>query len=521
MSSRRPFFRAVSQEILNVLHLPGRQHGSYERVKSEEISTDSHVVKTHSLTATLWRFLQQCSRRFLLSIATVVSLAFLLGTLLSTSRHSQVSTQSVQDHLLFLMVPSSHADSELCKTVLTAAVLGYPTPYLINWDLEYDRAEKNPDRQREKVRMTSDYLSRLGRDHDEDIVILLDGPDTWFQLRPETLLSRYYAINERANRRLRRSLGPRAMAENNISQSVVFSVQNHCSGHTLDQVACYAVPEPPLSGDVDRNLRYLNVGTTIGPVKDLREIFRRVSGKAGNIKSSGVVEAQTILEEIYGEQEFQREIVRQRYWSVTKRIWSGLVRKLGYGQTITDPTPGRQLMGSRANERYEFGIGIDYGSNLGLSLDHQEADAEFIQHSSASRSAGFSTPLPRDIATSMPPFWTTSGQELPSGKLWEDVQLLSDKRTKSIPALINFKWGTEDVSPLQRSGWKKLWMHSHVRQLFEAQQEVPRLPIASAVDGNATDHIFWNRELRMDRDGANTVGGVWVPWNDICDWDSM
>lgn len=45
------------------------------------------------------------------------------------------------DQRFHLLLPASEGNVDLCKTFLTGAILGYPTPTLIAWNETFDRGE--------------------------------------------------------------------------------------------------------------------------------------------------------------------------------------------------------------------------------------------------------------------------------------------------------------------------------------------------------------------------------------------
>ena len=117
--------------------------------------------------------------------------------------------------------------------------------------------------------------------------------DIWFQLRVETLISRYYSITAAENERIQQRLGRAADIEG-IEQKIIFGSGKRCAPNQVHTVACYPVHDSPLPMDtygantdtiMGRNKytslrqRWLNSGFIIGPVKDLRPMFKRALEK--------------------------------------------------------------------------------------------------------------------------------------------------------------------------------------------------------------------------------------------------
>ena len=85
-----------------------------------------------------------------------------------------------QDHILRLLYPSAEPDSEVCKTALTAGILGYPAPTVVNYDTSLDEDGKHSEREFQRIKLLHDYLSSHPAHRDDDIMIILDSPYNWY-----------------------------------------------------------------------------------------------------------------------------------------------------------------------------------------------------------------------------------------------------------------------------------------------------------------------------------------------------
>lgn len=56
-------------------------------------------------------------------------------------KHPVNATSISKDTKLRILLPASNRDVNLCKTLLTASLLGYPTPTLIAWNHTFDQGE--------------------------------------------------------------------------------------------------------------------------------------------------------------------------------------------------------------------------------------------------------------------------------------------------------------------------------------------------------------------------------------------
>jgi hypothetical protein len=186
-----------------------------------------------------------------------------------------------------LLIPATSTNPDLCKLLLSAQILGYPTPVLINYG---DHEEKDAYKQHlGKVEGLLNYLDQIvesDEQYDEDLVLIIDGFDVWFQLRPDVLIKRYYEINAAADARAVERYGADLVQEHDIRQTVVFGPDKICWPVDFSRPACWAVPQGTFpettfgpkstkKDERDKNVaQWLNSGTIMGPAKDMREVFR-------------------------------------------------------------------------------------------------------------------------------------------------------------------------------------------------------------------------------------------------------
>ncbi|EMF08487.1 uncharacterized protein SEPMUDRAFT_54233 [Sphaerulina musiva SO2202] len=324
--------------------------------------------------------------------------------------------------------------------------------------------------------------------------------DIWFQLPPEVLVSRYHTINKKANQRLRARLGNAYDAEH-IRQTIIFGAGKRCAPNQMHTVACYPIPEAPLPDDLygantdtvmgknkytSLKQRYLNSGYIIGPAKDMRKMFRRAWEKVQAMQDhdpwdngSGGSDFmyhgsdQSIFNTMWGEQEFQREVMRRRHLSVIDRLRGHSTPKPYYleGTLVDDPlNPSftHQPMEHKQGQPDEFGIGVDYFSDLGHQTVNTEDDTQYLiynQNISAqlqdrdhklfdcpSRVTGL---LPDDILHTSPPLTTH--------KSWTELPLFTNRCLNTIPVMIHHN-GDKGARGWQ---WPMSWMQGHARREFE------------------------------------------------------
>lgn len=257
---------------------------------------------------------------------------------------------------LHLLIPATSSNGDLCKLLLSAQVLGYPTPVLINYG-DHENATDPYKQHITKVEGILSYLEQIETSQDfvEDIVLIVDGFDVWLQLRPDVLLKRFYAINAAADARAERLYGEELVRKYNMRQTVIFGPDKICWPVDFSRSACWAVPEStvtrsafgPTHADSDRTLndaRWLNSGTVMGPIADMKEIFRATLAA---IESNYITDSdQFYFAEIFGLQEYAR----------LKRVPKLL--KAAKQQVFDDPED--QSDGLRYEPRLKKGIKTEY-----------------------------------------------------------------------------------------------------------------------------------------------------------------
>ncbi|CAD0108266.1 unnamed protein product [Aureobasidium uvarum] len=207
----------------------------------------------------------------------------------TTHGESEVAAKRPKDSELHVLLPTTIGDVNLCKTILSAKAMGYPEPVILGWGDTFDTWYLLAGGSHlAKISRVLEYLDSMSPEQQDDLVLMMDAFDIWFQLPPETLIERYYSINEKADKRISKHMGKAAEVEN-IKQTIIFGAGKRCAPNQLHSIACYPVPPSPLPDDLygantdtimghsphsSHRQRYINSGYIIGPVKDMREMFR-------------------------------------------------------------------------------------------------------------------------------------------------------------------------------------------------------------------------------------------------------
>ena len=450
---------------------------------------------------------------------------------------------------LHFLLPASSPDLNLFKAFVSSSILGYPIPTIINWG-----TRTNPDgsdvidnmnsptrraRQMEKLYSVAQYLDSLIDVHEDDLVLMTDSLDTWFQLPPSLLLSRYFAINVRAQELTQARLG--SDAAKNATQSIVFSAEKKCWPRGAEDMGCWAVPDSPLPKNLygpvtDRVVegvdafrfirpRYLNSGFVLGPVREARIMFERAAQMA-HADPEVFGADQGIIAQLFGEQEYMRESGRSRNEEGREpSMW-----KRG---KMVDFKPEQE-------KNYEFGIGLDYNGALGLPTAHAENDSAWVTMSdredldNTAKAQGVTQPrvrrgLQADVANLPGPF-EGLGDAFPSEvklRTWNEVPLYTGLWTGVTPATVHLNgFDDHERKALREDSWWRMWFAPYAQQLFGTQMAKLEKSwstehLVAKQDGKEFYGTIPNEVVRQKGYGAETIDKngqrSWIKWDQLCD----
>jgi hypothetical protein len=381
------------------------------------------------------------------------------------------------DRRLVVLTPANKGDPNLCKFMVSAIALGYPSPIIINWGrdpFEFSKWEGGPNLS--KISGIMRYLDAVLHPkahpdealHKDDIVIIADAFDVWFQLPPEVLLKRYHQINARAIDRLRQQWPYEEKMP--MQQDIVLACAKKCwpglEAHV--NLHCDELPESPLPKDLygpgtdvfnvhnfqKTRPRYINGGVYVGAAGALRRMFRRAYDKVDSGTSKGIhlFSEQGVTGEILGEQEMWRNWRRAHKLEESDAI--GLIER-----------------------DYEYHMGLDYSRELSYATVHSEPDGAIIALSNKSGIAEYSTKLgispirvkgvPKDVKALPNPL-----KGLPNATTWENMPLYTDFYTDTVPALLHHNAAAGGMKKRREWWWDQTWFFPHLRDLL-ARQLVP------------------------------------------------
>ena len=449
-----------------------------------------------------------------------------------------------------LLIPSTKPSANLCKTLLSAAVLDYPPPTLLN----YNGTEENNPSGTAAFHKIVDYISSFDV-HDKDIVLVVE-ENTWFQLpaplliklfdshrkQSDVLLAKKYGLIEEERRS--RTSGPQRFPK--FTEKVIFGASKVCPSNDRDKSARYAVPHSTVPQDTDtqskaepsstsesRNLRpYIEAGTFIGQVSDLRPIFSHVAEKL-KVNQRKPLERQSSFSEMFGKQEYKRKEYLKSHQTAISRWIEWLGGKVGMSDKST-PKPSETFdLTTDEDQEYEFGIGIDYASQLFLSMKEKHDDVTVTQFGDASLDGNAATTaassahplnnLPVGFIDVNSPFkqniepdsearpLRSRIDDLPDELSWSDIPLVttSYKSGNNVPALLYFS----NDEFLMNGWWAKMWYQPHARALLRRYLRSSQGPSAAeaAAEGGGR---WW--DLRGGKGGVWTDRDEWLEWNEVC-----
>ncbi|KAF2159224.1 hypothetical protein M409DRAFT_30362 [Zasmidium cellare ATCC 36951] len=503
-------------------------------------------------SAASWRLLASKPAKFIATGLLAVSFAFILLRLFHYPNHVATTTTApiaqivndVQNAVpetatpaaappvikgnarLHLLVPATSTNAELCKLLLSAQILGYPTPVLINYG---DHEASDPYVQHlAKVEGILRYLETLepSGDYAEDLVLIVDGYDIWFQLRPDVLLKRFYEINAAADARAIETYGEEFFSQHDMRQTIVFGPDKICWPVDFSRPACWAVPTSPLpqsvfgtppngTDDRDKNqARWLNSGTVLGNAQDMKAVF---AATLEEIHTNHTTDSdQFYFSNVFGNQELARLRLKPELLEEAKSVkyydWE-------------DKSEGFRAEPDLSNKKTEYHIGIDYYSSMFQTL------AFWKQHLSWSRAIdSFDSPfgsspyqmlLADDIEESPPPFQSLEdgrdGEKHPGS--WAEVELAYNVITQEQPVLVHVT-GNADEKRYRWLWWSRLWFQANAESLRLAttqldQRRISQEPIGGYIWYHA-DEGDAEEVASVGKGGAWTDRRGWLGWKRLC-----
>lgn len=449
-------------------------------------------------------------------------------------------------------MPSERDTDGFCKTTISAMLLKYPPPTVVNL---YTKYESDLQWETDILNSTLHYLTTSEFVQEADLVLIVDGQQSWFQLPSDAIIMVYKRLLEDANIRLLEKYGVNEDGFQRFNQTIVFGAEKLCQN---DDMACKYVPHSLLPDDIygkemgrriaDMPAKFLNSKMLMGPAGDLKVLYRAALKKLQKNRSQAQT-VQSVFATLFGEQQLERDAAEKEKKPVTKKlkeILTGAKKTLAPKQRSED---GNAIVHNVT--RHEFSIGLDYTHTLFQPLIYcTEDELVPLRHDNSTDNSKYHHPdswtqylsLPPALGEIDPPFWrpdlvkhnpspnenkpayierlefAEDLDKLPKRKTpWSKLELLQNTYTGTVPAvLLNNPLAMAGVSgdhvPTANVTWLSMWYSPHKRALlrsyFRSSQSAVRYHDA-LVGGDR----IWDR--RGGRGGVWTAQeGVWLPWGE-------
>lgn len=390
----------------------------------------------------------------------------------------------------------------LCKTAMSAVALGYPMPTLLNWHGEFNRPSwhfsgTHIAKLESLLSVIDSLLNEDGGDASEDdLVLLVDAYDIWFQLPPSVLIARYHQLNREADARnaaLWASLNiPATFPISPPRQDIIITSAKDCfpdinSGSNPHYSHWPPSPMPTnlYGAKTDQVLwtldparkyrkirpRCVNSGMIMGSMGALRQALRRSMEKVDKAVMNGrqLWSDQALIGEVMGEQELWREWVRG-----VATTWDGSIAQ---NKPILHK-PMRDIAEAALRGRqFDFGIGLDYNFTTIPATCSSEEDGYFVRLNdessirSESIKAGVSDGVRvQGIPPELPSY--VDPDDLLTSTDWANQSLYTDFHFGVTPVGIHHNAYVDGLKPLRlKQWWDKLWFYPQLRTLV-----IGRLP---------------------------------------------
>lgn len=412
----------------------------------------------------------------------------------------KIQNATSQERRLRVFMPADGPNINLCKTIMSSVALGYPLPTLLNWDGDFNRKGwhfgGSHIAKLESLLAVIEELLTSSEDADEDdLALMVDAYDIWFQLPPSVLIQRYYQLNREADERNRK-----LWEESNAlhasfpleppRQSIIVTGAKDCQpGAESGSDPHYDLwPQSPMPLDLygdqtdkdqfaifDTSHRFarirprcVNSGMIMGTMGAMRDALRRAQDKVNNVARAGrqLWSDQALFAEVQGDQEA---------W----RAWTRELASTWNGSVATSPESTRHdhvesiAAAALRGERFEFGIGLDYNFTTIPPTCSSEDDGDFVEFGDKPALAAKSYQAGvRDHVrlTSLPPE-LDAALELKEGPLsdlrWDLKPLYSDLFFGVTPVGIHHNAYKNGLKPWRlKHWWHRMWFYPMLRELI-------------------------------------------------------
>ncbi|KAG5756755.1 hypothetical protein H9Q70_000641 [Fusarium xylarioides] len=373
------------------------------------------------------------------------------GQAYETYPQGDIAKLPSKDRRLSIVLPANNPDHDLCKVITSALALGYPAPVIVNWGKTYDKSKGwKGGSHLAKITGTLEYLDSVSnpdtpdenRLEENDLVVLTDSYDVWFQLPPEILLKRYHEANRQANQRLASQWNGRGKPP--MEQTIIISAQKKCfpppsSGSVLH---CDQLPESPARKDL------------YGPNTDKDpEVFH-------NLRENIVSRKDKNFDVMHSDFEYHVG--------------------LDYTQNLFIPTVFEEQDGEIIALNNETGI-AEKSVSLGIET----------------RLDG----MPDDIQSSTNPL---NLNVLHDPVNWGDMPMYADLYSAAIPVVVHHNAHKDGAKNRRHLWWDRIWFFPYLRQLIKSQLKVVEAEPLLEIAVNGERLVYWESRSNVTQKKPKT-----------------
>lgn len=452
-----------------------------------------------------------------------------------------------------IFMPADNPALNLCKTIMSGVALGYPLPTILNWHGEFNHPEwQFSGSHIAKLESLLSVINTLLKDHpddtsENDIALLVDAYDIWFQLPPSVLIERFHQLNQAADARnveAWKSLGPDFPVPP-PRQNIIVTTAKECfpdwaSGSEPNYEHW---PESPLPSDfygqgtdqvpwfTDPARKYrkvrprcVNSGLIMGTMGALRDALQRAQDKVDEVTRNGrqLWSDQALFAEVIGDQELWREWMRG-----LAQNWNGTASENDLS-SLKPEVRNIALAAMKGNKRFEFGIGVDYDFATIPPTCSSEEDGFFVKMNDKEsiRAESEKAGVPDGVRVKGIPA-ELKGHEGPvPGRKWDEVPLYTDFWFGLSPVGIHHNAYIDGLKPYRlKAWWSMMWFYPNLRQLVTKnlnpadEEQRPLATIAAPTKGGKDIEYYAstsNREEQVVRVYEPSKDFGKLSWDGVC-----
>ncbi|GAO17203.1 hypothetical protein UVI_02057550 [Ustilaginoidea virens] len=467
---------------------------------------------------------------------------------LSAQTEQEKLGSTVKTSRFHFLTPASKSNLQFCYNLASATANRYPPPVLLGWNGqgEFDAAVTHLA----KIRAMKRYLASLTPEEDDDLVLMVDGYDIIHQLPAEVMMERYFDVAAKATALLAERLGLPAheASRRNIKQTVFFGPDKICWPPDKRAARCWAAPPSSLGHEAfgpdggpddffSADPRWLNSGTIMGPVSDVRRVVDATMEEIEATYNKTFWQSdsdQYYMANVWGRQEYWR----RRSWIVGSQ--GGDAGDQEAAQASGWPSSARVIPEKRrGSQEIEMHMAIEYESSLFQTMFGNEPFLGHLEYSRENETANvtmdllgqggalgwYAMQMPQNVRAALMKLYDSVSGTHPgaSAEDWiRTVPLGTNLVTKHIYGLWHCTGGKEFLD----TEYRKMWFFPLARSL--AGEAVKASRRGEALSSRLIDGRKWvarwaypggDQDVEDWRHGgawSDEAPGRFVGWTELC-----